>query len=487
VTPQIPNSLVGHDLWGILPELILIGTGITVLLWGAVARNGRRGTLLGLSLAGLLAVAVSAVRLWNWNRSQLLLKSMVTSDRLGVVAVVTICAVTAVGLIYGYDYFRRREPAEFYSLMLFAASGMALLAVSADLIMVFLSIEILSLALYVLCGFSFRIRAGEASMKYFLLGAFSSAFFLYGVAFAYGSTGTTSISGIANAISGQTKLTPLLLVAIGLLAVGFAFKVAAVPFHMWTPDVYQGAPTSVTSFMAAGTKVAAFVALVRVFNVALQPMQWNWQPVIAVLAIASAIVGSVLAVAQNDVKRMLAYSSIANAGFILVGVAAGGGGIAAVLFYLIAYSVMVLGAFGIVIAVSNGDREESSLDRFRGLAHRSPMLAGLMALFLLSMAGIPPTAGFLAKVAVFGSAVTAGGWGLALVALLSAVVAAFVYIRVVVLMYMREPEGSIELETPALTVYTGIGVFVPAAVTLLLGIFPGVIEGVLKSASVLRW
>jgi NADH-quinone oxidoreductase subunit N len=322
-------------------------------------------------------------------------------------------------------------------------------------------------------------------MKYFLLGAFSSAFFLYGVAMSYGATATTSINAIALALSGRTGAQPLALLAFALLAVGFAFKVAAVPFHMWTPDVYQGAPTPVTAYMSAATKVAAFLALIRVLDVAFQPLTWDWIPLIWTLAALSVVVGSVLAIAQTDIKRMLAYSSIAHAGFILTGLtAANQSGIRAAMFYLISYAAMTLGAFGVVMLVSARGEEQTSLSAYAGLGRRSPLLAGLMALFLLSLAGIPPTAGFMAKVGVFSAAIRAGHWSLALIGLLSSVVAAFFYLRVLVLMYMQEPVGELDQDRAVLP---RVAIAIPAALTLVLGIFPGIVLGVLDKASVLRW
>jgi NADH-quinone oxidoreductase subunit N len=395
--------------------------------------------------------------------------------------------VTAIGLLYGHHYLERSGEArvEFYPLILFAAAGMTLFSVSADLIVAFLSLEILSLSLYVLTGFSQRLGSVEGAMKYFLLGAFSSAFFLFGVAMAYGATGSTALSEISVALAGRTGSQALALTAVGLLAVGFAFKVSAVPFHMWTPDVYQGAPTAVSAFMSAGTKVAAFAALMRVFNVAFQPLTWDWQPVVWALAALSIVAGSVLAIAQKDIKRMLAYSSISHAGFVLTGLlAAGEVGISAGLFYLIAYAVAVLGAFGVVLLVSGRGEQRTALSDYAGLASRSPFAAALLTVFLLSLAGIPPTVGFVAKVAVFRAAIDAGALPLVLIGVLASVVAAFFYLRVVVLMYMREPEGE---ASPDPSLLPRVTVAIPATAVIVLGVFPGLVIGFLDSAAVLRW
>jgi NADH-quinone oxidoreductase subunit N len=363
---------------------------------------------------------------------------------------------------------------------------MTLIASANNLIVVFLALEILSLSLYVLTGFSFRITAIEGAMKYFLLGAFSSAFFLYGIALAYGATDTVSITGIARSLGGRLGDQSLALTAAGLLAVGFAFKVAAVPFHTWAPDAYQGAPTPVTAYMSAATKVAAFAALLRVFNVAFAPLQWDWTPFIWVLAAVSMVVGSMIALSQTDIKRMLAYSSVAQAGFILTGVtAAGQRGISASMFYLVAYAAMIVGAFGIVMLVSGRGEERTSISSYAGLARTHPALAGALTLFLASLAGIPPTAGFIAKVSVFGAAVDAGHWPLVLIAVLASVVAAFFYLRVIVIMYTQEPvTDAAPLERapgPA------IGIAVVGLVTLVLGVFPGLAYHFLDQAAVLKW
>jgi NADH-quinone oxidoreductase subunit N len=335
----------------------------------------------------------------------------------------------------------------------------------------------------VLTGLTGRRAANEAAMKYFLLGAFSSAFFLYGVAMAYGATGTTKIGALALALGGGEQ--GLALLAIALLAVGFGFKVSAAPFHMWTPDVYQGAPTPVTAYMSAATKVAAFAALIRVFDVAFLPLAWDWTPFVWGLAAVTMVVGSLVAIAQTDIKRMLAYSSIAHAGFILTGLtAANQDGISAAVFYLVAYATMIVGAFGVVMLVS-GDRDDrTSLPSYAGLAARSPLLAALLSLFLLSLAGIPPAAGFIAKVSVFRAAVQAGHTPLVVVAVLASVVAAFFYLRVIVLMYMQDPEEELQPDRSPVQV---VAAAVPALLTLLFGVFPGLVYGFLDTASVFSW
>jgi NADH-quinone oxidoreductase subunit N len=324
-------------------------------------------------------------------------------------------------------------------------------------------------------------------MKYFLLGAFSSAFFLYGIAMAYGATAGTKIPEIANALAGQTGNQAIALLAMGFLVIGFGFKVSAVPFHMWTPDVYQGAPTPVTAYMSAATKVAAFFALIRVLDVSFQPLTLDWTPIVAALAVLSIVVGSILAIAQKDVKRMLAYSSVAHAGFLLTGLtSANAVGIRAAIFYLIAYAIMTLGAFGVVMMVGGSDERRTALADFAGLGRRSPGLAALMTVFLLSLAGIPPTAGFIAKVGVFSAAIDAGNTALVVVAVIASVAAAFFYLRVIVYMYMMAPEVAEDAVEGGAALPRAAAV-VLAVGTLVLGVVPGVLSGIIEEAAILRW
>ena len=475
------------ELGPILPELILVGVGVVLLIAGVALRKASPTALLVLSLGGIAAAAVASIRLWDWDGGPTVLAGSISTDRFGVVVRLIILGVAALGAVLGHHYFERSGEgrAEFYPLLLFATAGMTLFAVSADLIMAFLALEILSLSLYVLTGFSTRLGSVEGAMKYFLLGSFSSAFFLFGIAMAYGASGSTRLPAIADALAGRTGSVALAVTAMGLLAVGFAFKVSAVPFHMWTPDVYQGAPTAVTGFMSAGTKVAAFAAFIRVFNISFQPITWDWQPVVGILAAVSIVGGSLLAIAQTDIKRLLAYSSISHAGFVLLGLtAAGEEGIGAALFYLVAYAATVIGAFGVVMVVSARGERHTSLSAYAGLARRSPVAAGLLTLFLLSLAGIPPTVGFVAKVAVFRAATEAGYWFLVLIGVLASVVAAFVYLRVIVLMFMREPE---EDTRPDESWLPRVAIAVPAVLVVVLGVFPGLIVGLLDEAAVLRW
>jgi NADH-quinone oxidoreductase subunit N len=310
----------------------------------------------------------------------------------------------------------------------------------------------MSLALYVLAGtFRGRIESGEASMKYFLLGAFASGFFLYGIALVYGATGSTNIDRIAAVIGSGNARDPLLVVGFGLLVVGFGFKISTVPFHMWVSDVYQGAPTSITILIATGSKAAAFAALMRVLLVALRQGQADWSLLMWGLAVLSMTVGNVVAIAQQNVKRMLAYSSIAHVGYILIGLAAGGSlGNSGVLFYLLVYTFTTAGAFGVILLLERSGREAVEVGDLAGLATRHPVIALVMTIFLLSLVGIPPTAGFVGKFYLFGAAVRSGYTWLAVIGVLNSAIAAYYYLRIVVVMYMREPEGAPTTLVPSL-------------------------------------
>jgi NADH-quinone oxidoreductase subunit N len=471
----------------IIPVLILAGFGLVGLLYEAFSRRSRVLVHVGLALVGLLAAAVGAIRLWDWAGQPFVMGDTVAVDRFSVVATLVIVGSAAAGCLVATAWFERSPEVyrgEFYPLVLFATTGMVLITVANDLIVVFLALEILSLSLYVLTGIGGSPRGSEAAMKYFLLGAFASAVFLYGIAMVYGATGTTKIVEMAAALAGRSGTFALAVVGMALLAVGFGFKVSAAPFHMWTPDVYQGAPTPVTAFMSAATKAAAFVAFMRVFFVALQPLSWDWVPVVAVLAALSVVLGSIVAIAQRDVKRMLAYSSIAHAGFILIGLTnATAVGIRATLFYLIAYALMTIGAFATVMLVAARGQERTDIRAYRGLASRSPGLAALMTVFLLSLAGIPPTVGFIAKVGVFTAAVEAGYPWLAVLGVVISVAAAFFYLRVIVAMYMRRSEVEAEDAPGAIRILIGV----LAVAVLVLGVFPGLVTGFLDPASILRW
>ena len=364
---------------------------------------------------------------------------------------------------------------EVFPLTLFAVGGMMLFPAAGDLLTMFVALEVLSLPLYLLSGLARRRRllSQEASLKYFLLGAFSSAFFLFGAALLYGYSGSVYLADISKAISAASgDLDGLLIPGVVFLLVGLLFKVGAVPFHSWTPDVYQGAPTPVTGFMAACTKVAAFGAILRLFYVGVAGSRWDWQPVLWAVAILTMVVGSVLTITQTDIKRLLAYSSITHAGFILTGVLAFDRvGVSSVLFYLAAYGFTIIAAFAVVSLVRDGGSEATHLSQWAGLAKRSPLVAGVMTFLLLALAGIPLTSGFTAKFAVFAAALGDGMAPLVVIALIVSAIAAFFYIRVIVLMYFSEPPpGGAAVTVPG--AFTTAAITLGVLVTLLLGIAP---------------
>jgi NADH-quinone oxidoreductase subunit N len=383
---------------------------------------------------------------------------------------------------------RGLEHTEVYPLMMFAVGGMMLFPASNDLLMLFVALEVLSLPLYLLCGLARRRRllSQEAALKYFLLGAFSSGFFVYGVALVYGFAGSMGFAQINEAVRDDVGNRTLLLIGLGMVTVGLLFKVGAAPFHVWTPDVYQGAPTPVTAFMAAGTKIAAFGAMLRLFYVAFGSDRWSWQPMLWIIAILTMVVGAVLAVVQTDMKRMLAYSAIAHTGFILTGVLgvqqasdlADGQvtSLQAVLFYLVSYGFTMVAAFALLTLVRDSGGEAAHFARWQGLGRRSPLVAGLFAFLLLSMAGIPLTAGFVGKWAVFTVALSAGAWPVVVAAIVCSIISVFFYVRVIVLMFFLDAGGAADGEVAVVTrpsVLTSGTILVGVAATLVLGVVPG--------------
>ncbi|WP_433783846.1 NADH-quinone oxidoreductase subunit NuoN [Actinomycetospora sp. CA-101289] len=368
---------------------------------------------------------------------------------------------------------------EVFPLVLFALGGMLVFCAADDLLTMFVALEVLSLPLYLLCGLARRRRLAsqESAVKYFLLGAFSSAFFLYGLALLYGYADSVKLTDISQAAAGSLRPDSLLFGGLALLVVGLMFKGSVGPFHTWTPDVYQGAPTSVTAFMAACTKVAAFGAILRVFSVAFGSTVWEWRGVLWVVAIASMVIGAVLGLTQTDIKRMIAYSSVAHAGFLLLGaMAITPDGLSATLFYLLAYGFTTVALFGLVTLVRGPDGEATHLSAWAGLAKRSPVVAASMTFLMLALAGIPLTSGFTAKFAVFSAALADGMTPLVIVALVVSAVAAFFYLRLIVLMYFSEPAAdgpTVSVPGPFTTVAITLGV----VVTLLLGVVPTVVLG----------
>jgi NADH-quinone oxidoreductase subunit N len=427
----------------LLPPLIVLGTAALVLVADLLPPHGTKEHLGGIALAGVVGALLATLA--QWGQEARAFRDMVRLDGFTLFFDVMICYATALVLLLSIDYLKRTggECGEFYALVLFATLGMMLLAAAGDLIAIFLALETMSLSLYVLAGlFKARLSSAEASLKYFLLGAFASAFLLYGIALVYGATGATGLGRIAASAAARGG-DPLVVIGLGLVLVGLGFKISTVPFHMWAPDVYEGAPTSVTALIATGSKAAAFAALIRVLESALRSARPGWVGLLEALAIATMTVGNVVAIAQSNVKRMLAYSSVAHVGYMLVGLVAGSvEGTSAVLFYLLVYTFTTIGAFGAIALTQRAGEEALRVDDYAGLARRHPILAGALALFLLSLIGMPPLGGFMAKFYLFGAAVRAGYVGLAVVAVLNSAVAAYYYLRVIVAMYMREPDRT---------------------------------------------
>ena len=457
----------------IIPIVIVGLSAAAAMLAEAFRQPGERMPIAGLGLIGLIGAAIASGFLWNSDARSM---NVIRSDNFALFINIILCVVGILTMLFSDDVIEREQiPAgEYYALTLFAICGMMMMAAATDLLVIFIALEILSLAVYVLTGIRRQSATGaEAAFKYFLLGAFSSAFFLYGVAFAFALSGSTRIEEIGVALSSQATGAPstVALLTVGLLAVGFAFKISAVPFHMWTPDAYEGAPTIVTAFMSTSVKAAAFAAFVRVFLSPLEPLQAHWIPVLSALAAVTMIVGTVVGVVQTNVKRMLAYSSIAHAGYMLLGmVSANRDGKASILFYLAAYAVTNIGALGVVALLGTAQNQHDELRDFAGLWRSRPGLAALMTVFLLSLGGIPPTAGFIGKWYIFSAAVQEGHYWLAVIGVLTSVVSVFFYIRVVVMMYMADREG---VAAPARITTFGMAALTLAIVAIFyLGILP---------------
>jgi len=425
-----------------IPTLIVVLSALAAMLAEAFRQPGERMPIAGLGLIGLVGAAIASCFLWDTDAQSF---GVVRADNFALFINLILCLIGIITMVLSSDVVERENlpVGEYYALVLFAIAGMMLMAEATDLLVIFLALEVFSLAVYVLTALR-RSSAGaaEAGFKYFLLGAFSSAFFLYGIAFAFAIAGSTRLDQIGTAMASGPSTT-LALLAVGLLVVGFAFKVSAVPFHMWTPDAYEGAPTIVTAFMSTSVKAAAFAAFLRVFLSTLEPMQGHWVPVLSWISALTMIVGTIVGVLQSNIKRMLAYSSIAHAGYLLLGlIAANSAGKAAVLFYLLAYAVANLGALGIVALLGTADHAHDQLRDFAGLWKARPGLAALMTVFLLSLGGFPPTAGFIAKWYIFTAAVQEGHFWLAIIGVLSSVVSVFFYLRIVVMMYMTEEAAA---------------------------------------------
>ncbi|MEU4522760.1 NADH-quinone oxidoreductase subunit NuoN [Amycolatopsis sp. NPDC024027] len=500
--PEPPVQVPSVDYNAVLPVLIIFGAAcVSVLVEAFASKRSRFGVQVGLSLLAIVAAGAWLIKYAvsdspaggvttfsgaiSIDRPALFLWGTLLALAVGAVLLISDRVVEPGGALVAQAGIRpgtvqdRAQTAtvmqtEVFPLTLFALGGMMAFCAANDLLTMFIALEVLSLPLYLMCGLARRRRllSQEAAVKYFLLGAFSSAFFLYGLALLYGYANSVKLGDIAAAAAGSDRSDTLLFAGLGLLVVGLLFKGSVGPFHTWTPDVYQGAPTPVTAFMAACTKVAAFGGILRVLSVAFSSTSWEWRGVLWGVAIISMVIGAVLGLTQTDVKRMVAYSSIAHAGFLLVGaIAMTKDGLSSTLFYLLAYGFTTLAAFGVISLVRDSSGEATHLSAWAGLAKRSPLVAGVFTFLLLALAGIPLTSGFVGKFVVFSAALSDGMAPLVVIALVFSAVAAFFYLRVIVLMYFSEPAA----DGPTVTIPgfgTGTAIFLGTAVTLVLGLVP---------------
>jgi NADH-quinone oxidoreductase subunit N len=503
------TSVIDINWWLIAPELIVCTAAVVVMMVDAFSRQSQRWLTGSIAMGGILGAAVTSIWLWrSWRGVGHAFNGMIVLDELRLGFTLIFLLVSALTILLSTVWLAgERLPAgEFHSLLLFATVGMMLMASGADLVIIFLGLEILSIATYVLAGFRRTdVRSNESSLKYFILGSFSSAFLLYGIALTYGATlvpgtrGTTNIAEIAIRIS-QTPYPGLLFAGAAMMLVGFGFKIATAPFHVWTPDVYEGAPTPVTAFMAAGPKAAGFASLIRVFVFGFPfvvasantsfgaEVNGLWVKTLVILAILSMTIGNVVAIAQNNVKRMLAYSSIAHAGYALVGCVAAGStsdpgkrsaAITAVMFYLLTYAVMNIGAFAVVQLIARSGDRRTEVEDYNGIGFQSPALAFSLSLFLLSLLGMPLTAGFMGKILVFGAAIEQHYYLLVVIGVLNTAISAYYYLRLIIVMFFRDRITA--WNAPKIPASIGIALVVTVLGVLLLGIFPSRIINALQT------
>jgi NADH-quinone oxidoreductase subunit N len=481
----IDLSGVNLDYGVIVPEIVVVITAIVVLLLDLVVPVTRRGVLAGLSGLGLLVALGWSFPLWGQHREAF--ANTVVGDSYAAFFNVVLILTSLATLIISPRFLRARAMhfGEYYALLLAATAGMMLLAAATSLMTIFVGIELLSIALYVLSSFARgQLRSQEAGMKYLLLGGFASGFLLYGMALIYGATGSTTLRGIAAFVSGLNGINILLLAGIGFLAVGLAFKASAAPFHMWTPDVYEGAPTVVTTFMSVATKAAAFAAIGRVFVATFPQVRGDWYSVLAGIAIVSLGIGNFVALTQNNLKRLLAYSGIAQAGYIFLGILQGNpDGLTATLFYVAAYALVNFGAFAVVTVMGTAGEETAELPYWAGLFYRQPLLATCMTIFMLSLAGIPPTVGFFAKLFVFRALVQVQAWPPLAVAVITTVISFYYYLRVVVVMLTPSEEAVATAPRIPVGVVTSALLAVLAAATIVIGIIPGFLVDAARTAA----
>jgi NADH-quinone oxidoreductase subunit N len=436
-----------NDLLTILPFVIVVGWACGLLLIDLFIPRGHKGWTAGLAVLGMfVALAIAIARFGQTSQA---FGGMVTQDGFSIFVNILTLAGGLIGVTLAYDYINRMgiERGEFYSLMMFSIAGVMLMAMAGDLIIVFLSLELLSVPLYVLSGIARpKSESEEAALKYFLLGTFSTGFLVYGIALVFGATGSTSLSAIAAATGNGSANLGLLAAGAGLLLIGMGFKVAVVPFHMWIPDVYQGAPSAVTAFMSVNAKVGGFAALLRVYTLAFPAIADKWVPLFWVLAALTMILGNVVAIVQTNIKRLLAYSSIAHSGYIMMALVSIGqknlanNAVSAALFYLLGYAFTNFGAWAVVIALERAEGKGLNIEDYAGLARKYPGLAAAMLVFMFSFIGVPPTLGFLGKFYLFSVVIEGGNIPLAIIAVLTSLISAYYYLRVIVVMYMQDGE-----------------------------------------------
>jgi len=472
---DVDVQALGRGLFCVLPEILLIAAAVAVLMADLFLAEERKKLLCDVAISGAAAAAVAVF--WLGPVGIEGFSGTIAHDGLGIFTSLTVLAAALVTLLMsiGYSEWEGTRKGEFYALLLLSVAGMLLLAKGTDLVTVFLGLETMSIPVYCLVGFHrSRMTSLEGALKYFLLGAFASAFLLYGMALVYAATGTTKIAAIG-AMAGDLPLSgnPVFLAGIGLLLVGFGFKVSLVPFHMWTPDAYEGAPTIVTAFMGAAVKAAGFAALVRVALLVFPPLLSWMSGILWVLSVLTMTVGNLSALFQDNMTRMLAWSSIAHAGYILVGLTAGNvAGAQAAVFYLPVYALMNLGAFGVLMLAAPREDDGYDIRNLAGMGFRHPLLGALLSLFLVSLAGIPPTSGFIGKFHLFGAAVKGGHVPLAVLGVLNSVVSVYYYLRPVVHMYMTQAPGDRPAPRPFRTSFS-LALFLTAASVLVLGVAPG--------------
>jgi NADH-quinone oxidoreductase subunit N len=480
----VQEAIQNVNMQAIMPSVVLCACAMALLLVGVFSRRGTTSHVAWLSIVALVVTGFVSLR--GWNNPQSGFAGSVQLDNFAIFFTI-ICLLAAGLTILMSDNYLKREGfpvSEFYPLILFTTAGGLWMASGTDLMTLFLGLEVLSVSLYVLAGF-FReqTRSNEAGLKYFFLGAFSTGFLLYGVALLYGVTGTTKLEGIASYVVANPASTTNLMFVAGslLLLIGFLFKIAIAPFHMWTPDVYQGAPTPITAFMSAGPKAAAFAALMRVAIIGLGSMQAQLSTLFWILAVLTMIVGNFIALNQKNLKRLLAYSSIAHAGYALVGLAVWNEvGLAAILFYMLVYTLMNMGAFAVLVLIGKRGEENLTLEGIAGLGYKKPVLGVALCICLLALMGMPPTAGFTAKFYIFAGAVKGGYIWLAVIGVLNSAVSLFYYLRIIVQMYFKEPQE--DFSWVSIRVPVAISIAISVAGVLYLGIVPGSLMQLAKLA-----